>query len=1204
MQSAILKPSSGVMAAAAAAATTARRHPPPFPLLAALCFFLACALPPAAQASPSPCNLFQDRRQSLFRAHTRLTGAPAPFPPNATAFNRKHQPYLAPPTAAAAAAGSFQYQVTVGEGTTAAHPDGPVHPTVAGDDPRSVHYVTTLFVEDQTGIVFALEEFVPAANDERPVLKFDLPAGVTSVRAYAYCNRHGLYVSEPQVVSPSPAGLFAGAPCAAPLCFGAGGGGWHLGAACPAFETFRANLLFRDTDERREVGGATPGTPVVELMVDAPFGQVLVTGDADAIWVEDELKNIVAAGMYESHTGRDGRFFTFPLPSLHDAGGRTTITLRAYVFDAARGVVSGEGKDVFLQDPWDKAVPPDAACGRCVFRTCAPTAAVCDRQRLGTTDAHPHPPHAPVSPPSTAGTVECRDSLGLRLSQPRGGDALQKPDELALTCVATLDLDGVSVTYTENPLTQILQLSVRTPWPSSANRKWLAVTFPDREGQMSPASGVIAQDGHAPPNDKPVQTYVIDDRRATSVQPGAAGRIVDGSLTRSVTADILTVSFRFKQPSGKIFINVARNLNGAGVEAGLLDAHAPSERVALVLDPLHPEAMLTVVAPDTATRTCNATAGDAPSALSSAGRHSYLCSKPFPGMDGATLHWDYEPRTRRLHVAVASDATDGWLALGLQAPGVAAAAAGGKPPMTPAVALIAADATAALVVPAPAPTTAWYSLVARQRSGIVRDVHFAEEHGVQRGDEPTVTWAGGRALLEATLTLPHGATSYTVLAARDRVEKRLSGHGAGNKGGVAVDFAPLLVWDSPAPRSEAPSAAPGATPTLSPPSHAPKARPDLNPYCTPSTVVGYHCMRASQYLEGLSVHWTYDNLHDRLHIMVRSSGQGWLAFAFAEREESMAPADAVVFCALDSARGVGAAGFRVASLRKEGVTESNAVKQRLGLLSEKGLVQDGETLLRFSVTATAESIKLDRAVNVARSRDTLALGAHDPDQRLSFLINFEKGELVETGNDLPRARRAHASCMVFAFGFILPAAVLCKRYGDTLRLGPRAFYAHAALSLVGVLLVLYGFATAIKNFGDNQETDYGDHNVAGYFVFVAAVLVQPLLGATAVYASRGTLREQSVARTMHRVFGPCLGIVAVFQCFSGFRKLKFALNDESRTVVFLEVGLILAILFYFVVILYFEVRRRRETAAAAITASVATPAAAADGTERRGTAVE
>jgi len=56
------------------------------------------------------------------------------------------------------------------------------------------HYISTIYIRDQDGVVIGLQEFSP--SDAEPVAMFTLPLGTTSVTAYSYCNLHDHWMTE------------------------------------------------------------------------------------------------------------------------------------------------------------------------------------------------------------------------------------------------------------------------------------------------------------------------------------------------------------------------------------------------------------------------------------------------------------------------------------------------------------------------------------------------------------------------------------------------------------------------------------------------------------------------------------------------------------------------------------------------------------------------------------------------------------------------------------------------------------------------------------------------------------------------------------------------------------------------------------------------------------------------------------------------
>lgn len=62
------------------------------------------------------------------------------------------------------------------------------------------HYVTTIYVKTDTGVVAGLVEFT-SSDPAPPSVTFVLPAGTKSVTAYENCNIHGLWASKPLAIS-------------------------------------------------------------------------------------------------------------------------------------------------------------------------------------------------------------------------------------------------------------------------------------------------------------------------------------------------------------------------------------------------------------------------------------------------------------------------------------------------------------------------------------------------------------------------------------------------------------------------------------------------------------------------------------------------------------------------------------------------------------------------------------------------------------------------------------------------------------------------------------------------------------------------------------------------------------------------------------------------------------------------------------------
>lgn len=101
--------------------------------------------------------------------------------------------------------------VTVGNGD---EEGGVFHPTVPSDDPEVVHYVTHIWVLDEDGAVVGLDATDPSTATVPVTYSFDVPKGATSLTAYEFCNKHGLWEG-PQADVPTTA---VSAETIAPTC--------------------------------------------------------------------------------------------------------------------------------------------------------------------------------------------------------------------------------------------------------------------------------------------------------------------------------------------------------------------------------------------------------------------------------------------------------------------------------------------------------------------------------------------------------------------------------------------------------------------------------------------------------------------------------------------------------------------------------------------------------------------------------------------------------------------------------------------------------------------------------------------------------------------------------------------------------------------------------------------------------------------------
>jgi desulfoferrodoxin (superoxide reductase-like protein) len=79
---------------------------------------------------------------------------------------------------------------------------GAAHPMVRENGTTRAHWITTMYVRDQDGLVIGFQDFgqteVKPQFEGRtnPSLSFSLPPGTTRVRAFSYCNQHDVWATE------------------------------------------------------------------------------------------------------------------------------------------------------------------------------------------------------------------------------------------------------------------------------------------------------------------------------------------------------------------------------------------------------------------------------------------------------------------------------------------------------------------------------------------------------------------------------------------------------------------------------------------------------------------------------------------------------------------------------------------------------------------------------------------------------------------------------------------------------------------------------------------------------------------------------------------------------------------------------------------------------------------------------------------------
>jgi len=121
----------------------------------------------------------------FLRRQAAKYGSQTPF--NETS-GAKHTPYIS---------------ITGTQGTVKVGNGQPYHPMVASSDPNTVHFITTIYVLDQSGGFVAMDVLDPTGVSMAQ-MQFDIPSSATNLVAYEWCNLHGLWKGPEVSVSPGP----------------------------------------------------------------------------------------------------------------------------------------------------------------------------------------------------------------------------------------------------------------------------------------------------------------------------------------------------------------------------------------------------------------------------------------------------------------------------------------------------------------------------------------------------------------------------------------------------------------------------------------------------------------------------------------------------------------------------------------------------------------------------------------------------------------------------------------------------------------------------------------------------------------------------------------------------------------------------------------------------------------------------------------
>jgi len=155
--------------------------------------------------------------------------------------------------------------------------DGVWHPMIASDDPSTVHFITHIMVKDQNNNVVAAKALDPTVEGPATVT-IDVPAGVTELTPYEWCNIHGLWVGE-TVSIPVTTDEARGSSSSECVVSQYPEGAWesvHADFLRQQKETYQSDTPFKEEDGVKHI-------PYITLNEDEVTGSIIVGVEPDPV---------------------------------------------------------------------------------------------------------------------------------------------------------------------------------------------------------------------------------------------------------------------------------------------------------------------------------------------------------------------------------------------------------------------------------------------------------------------------------------------------------------------------------------------------------------------------------------------------------------------------------------------------------------------------------------------------------------------------------------------------------------------------------------------------------------------------------------------------------------------------------------------------------------------------------------------------------
>ncbi|KAJ9472251.1 Cytochrome b5 [Diplonema papillatum] len=689
--------------------------------------------------------------------------------------------------------------------------------------------------------------------------------------------------------------------------------------------------------------------------------------------------------------------------------------------------------------------------------------------------------------------------------------AFQGQADLNYSCMIELPLSSTFFHWTwSGVLGEVGHFAV-----STTSRGWLAVAFPDTPGKMTPAKGIM-YDGD--PAD--LKTMVLTDRHSPSSGPTLDATVKDTlqltNLGYAQADGVYMLSFDMPLHSLKLGINVARDRRRTAV------AHHTTNKASVYLDFTTGNWTLPEAIPDYCNGTETSEVVSVTDVMFAGGDcvGSHLGRTDEPGSerydfvarpDSMFFHWSWDRNVEgRIHVAASSNSS-GWLGVTfpetagsmLQASGVLTAGGG----------------------------LGGIRTHSKTTEGVVYDSQVEEELQITNMTESVV---GDEKIIRFTMDGRKNTADWTPInMARHLTSNKLQNH-YNQHVHIVVDFK-NGAWKSLPHGLDCSSGRTDAPPPMESDGCA------LSTLLKPDSDSYYMCAHSLP-LNNAIFHWDWDGVSDEIQVAVSSQTTGWLAFTFPENptgSRMMYPAAGL--CGDDS----GVWPLRVVSKRVSGITKDETVEADFNITAKAHVRTDDSTVLY--ATMASSLFEGDTTISVARHISDTSISDHF-NQRCTFVINVLMGSIsAEPIIDIEYYRSVHSVLMMVAWLYCVPAGIIFKMYGRQLGLGTNiaignmgtGFVLHVIHMVAAVVMTLVGVLIARTYFTVSDTEDAYHHRNVGIAVAVLAGVMAGTGFLGPIFMPKKSSLGRSVLAVLHPGIGRVLGILAIYQMFTGVERLRY-----------------------------------------------------------------